>query len=212
MVKIMIREIVDDKFQHGLDRVIDEIIDYFGYEYSEQINEQLANVKVSLVEDKGVYSTKDGEIYVGEEPVCVKEEIPHIIIPLSFMGNPHGNVVITHLLIHLVGEDVFVKNHCDAFNEIIVDYMANEIAKQLKLKKINLTVVKPVYESNSFYSKMFSEVEQFYENNKSKIIDSRMGKKVDFDEDVDEYIYGAQSVVDSIFTGEQPINTVIKRR
>lgn len=212
MVNVMIKEIVEAKFRDNLGKVIEEIIDYFGEEYREQISEDLENTVVSLVEYEGVYSTKNGEIYVGNEPVCVKEETPQIIIPLSFMGDPCGNVVLVHLLLHLIGEDVFVKDNNDAFNEVIVDYMANEIAKKMELKKINLTVVKPIYESNSFYSRMFDPIKEFYENNKDKIIDSRMGKDVVFDEDLDTYIHNAQSVVDSIFMDDTAVESIIKRR
>lgn len=212
MVNVVIKEIVNAKFRDNLSKVVEKIINYFGEEHRDQINKRLESLVVSLVEEEGVYSTKDSKIYVGSEPICVKEEIPQIIIPLSFMGDPHGNVVLVHLLLHVVGEDVFIKEHNDAFNEIIVDYMANQIAKQLQLDQINLTVVQPIYESNSFYSRMFDDIKDFYENNKTKIINSRMGKNVTFDEDLDDYIYSAQSIVDSIFMNDESTQTVIKKR
>lgn len=197
----MIKEIVYDKFKTNLGAVIEEIIAYFGEEHRTQILEKAKNLEISLVEDTGVFSSGEDEIYVGDEPLCIKGEYPHVIIPLSFMGDSRGNVVLVHNLLHALSDEVFIKDSSDAFNEIVVDYMANEISKNLEKKKINLTVAVPVYESNSFYSHMFTEIDEFYRENKQKIIDGRMGKKVFFD-DVDEYITGAQGVVDSVFLGD----------
>lgn len=199
----MIREIVRNKFKDNLGLIIDEVIAYCGEEYRDQIIDKLKNIQISLVEDKGAYSFEDGEVYVGDEPVCIKGDNPHIIIPLSFMGDEHGNVVLVHLLLHVVGEESFVKDGKDAFNEVIVDYMANDIAKQLEKKKINLTVVSPNYESNSFYSKMFDEISEFYVSNKQKIIDSRMGKTISFNDEINGYIEATQSVVDKVFFTEE---------
>ena len=206
----MIKEIVHDKFKDNLGKVIEEIIVYFGEEYRGQILEKAKDLQISLVEDKGVFSDGENEIYVGDEPLCIKGECPHVVIPLSFMGDSRGNVVLVHNLLHALTEDTFVKGSNDAFNEVIVDYMANEISKQLALKKINLTVAKPIYQSNSFYSHMFSEIDEFYQENKQKIIDGRMGKKVSFD-DLDEYITGAQSVVDSVFLGDVSEDFTIRK-
>ena len=206
----MIKEIVHDKFKDNLGKVIEEIIVYFGEEYRDQILEKAKDLQISLVEDKGVFSDGENEIYVGDEPLCIKGECPHVVIPLSFMGDSRGNVVLVHNLLHALTEDAFVKGSNDAFNEVIVDYMANEISKQLALKKINLTVAKPIYQSNSFYSHMFSEIDEFYQDNKQKIIDGRMGKKVIFD-DIDEYIVGAQGVVDSVFLGDVSEDFTIRK-
>lgn len=206
----MIKEIVQDKFKANLGAVIEEIIVYFGEEYRESLLNKAKELQISLVEDKGAFLEGDVEVYVGDEPLCIKGESPHIIIPLSFMGDPSGNVVLIHNLLHALSDEPFIEDSNDAFNEVIVDYMATEIAKRLEVKKINLTVVKPTYESTSFYSKMFSEVEDFYYRNKKRIIDSRMGNYVEF-EDVDEYIVGAQRVVDSAFLDDASSDFTIKR-
>lgn len=206
----MIKEIVHDKFKDNLGKVIEEIIAYLGQEYRDQILNKAKNLQISLVEDKGVFYSEEDEVYVGDEPLCIKGECPHIVIPLSFMGDSRGNVVLVHNLLHALTEDIFVRDSNDAFNEVVVDYMANEISKQLERKKINLTVTKPIYESNSFYSHMFSEIDDFYKENKKNIIAAKMGKNVIF-EDVDEYIYGAQSVVDGVFLGDVSSDFTIKR-
>ena len=161
----MIKEIVHDKFKANLGSVIEEIIVYFGEEYRGEILERAKNLEISLVEDQGVFSSGEDEIYVGDEPLCIKGEYPHVIIPLSFMGDPSGNVVLVHNLLHALSDEIFIKDSSEAFNEIVVDYMANEISKSLERKEINLTVTKPVYESKSFYSHMFSEIDEFYQEN-----------------------------------------------
>ena len=63
---------------------------------------------------------------------------------------------------------------------------------------------KPIYESNSFYSNMFEEIEDFYNENVDNIIAARMGRKVEFDDidEIDDYIDSAQQVVDKAFFEE----------
>ena len=179
----MIREISQDIIDNEFDYIIDSIVEYFGDEYSEKIKEKADKVKIMLIREKGSFQTAEGEVYVGEEPVCIKEEEgSNVIIPLSLMGDPRGNVAFIHVLLHALGEECFIKDSKDAFNEVIVDYMANDICKMLEEEKLNITMSnKPIYESNSFYSNMFSEIEDFYNENVDKIIAARMGIKVEFD-------------------------------
>ena len=210
----MIREVVQNVLDNNFDLIVDEICEYFGEEYEKELKSRADKVTISLIKDNGVISTKNGDVYVGDEPVCIKQDdASHVIIPLSMVCDARGNVSFIHVLIHALSDEVFIKDNKDAFNETVVDYMANEIAKQLKESGINVTMSNnPIYESNSFYSNMFSEIEEFYDENIEKIISARMGKHVEF-KDVDEYIDGAQEVVDKAFMQEiSKEDFVIKRR
>lgn len=202
----MIREISQDIIDNEFDYIIDSIVEYFGEEYSREIKDRADKVKVLLIREKGTFKTNEGEVYVGDEPVCIKEEDgANVIIPLSLMGDPRGNVAFIHVLLHALGEECFIKEGKDAFNEVVVDYMANDICKMLEEEKLNITMSnKPIYESNSFYSNMFEEIEDFYNENVDKIIAARMGRKVEFDdiEEINEYIESAQQVVDKAFFEE----------
>lgn len=202
----MIKEISQDIIDNEFDCIIDSIVEYFGEEYSKEIKDRADKVKVMLIREKGIFKTNEGEIYVGDEPVCIKEEDgANVIIPLSLMGDPRGNVAFIHVLLHALGEECFIKEGKDAFNEVVVDYMANDICKMLEEEKLNITMSnKPIYESNSFYSNMFEEIDDFYNENVDKIIAARMGRKVEFDdvEEIAEYIDSAQQVVDKAFFEE----------
>ena len=106
----MIKEIVQDKFKANLGAVIEEIIVYFGEEYREPLLNKAKELQISLVEDKGAFLEGDVEVYVGDEPLCIKGESPHIIIPLSFMGDPSGNVVLIHNLLHALSDEPFIED------------------------------------------------------------------------------------------------------
>ena len=202
MIKEISQEIIDNQF----DYIIDCVVDYFGEEYSKEIKDRADNVKIMLIREKGSFKTSEGEVYVGDEPVCIKDEDgANVIIPLSLMGDSRGNVAFVHVLLHALGEECFIKGGKDAFNEVIVDYMADDICKMLKEEKLNITMSnKPIYESNSFYSNMFEEIEDFYNENVDNIIAARMGRKVEFDDidEIDDYIDSAQQVVDKAFFEE----------
>lgn len=198
----MIKEILEEKINSNFDSIINEIANYSGEEYREDILKEAKNVKISIVRDSGVYSYDDGEIYVGDEPVCVKEkEGAHILMPVYQLGGASGNVIFVHLLLHALMKEPFIRENDDVFNETIVDYMANEISKKLEEKGIDITLVdSPLYESNSFYSTLFLDVEKFYRENKGEIIAARMGKEISFnDEEVGFYITSFQEKVDKLF-------------
>lgn len=211
----MIREILERKIDVNFDLIVNEFVNYFGEKYKEKIENESKKIKVSVVKSEGVYYCDESEVYVGEEPVCIKEkEGTHIVLPLSVVYSKFGNVIFAHVMVHALTEDVFVKDNSSAFNEIVVDYIANDISKSFERKKINVTVVDcPIYESNSFYSNMFDEIGEFFDLNKGKILSAMMGEKVIFYDEVDEYIEGAQNVVDRMFVenSEKPDFT-IKRR
>lgn len=210
----MIKEVVQDVLDNNFEPIVDEICEYFGEKYERELKERAENVSISLVKDNGVFATKNSQVYVGDEPVCIKEDgVSHLIIPLSMVCDANGNVAFVHVLIHALTDEPFIKDNKDAFNEIVVDYMANEIAKKLQEQGINITMCNnPCYESKSFYSHLFKEIEEFYTDNEEKIISSRMGEHVEF-ENIDEYIDGAQEVVDKAFVEEiSKEDFVIKRR
>jgi hypothetical protein len=135
------------------------------------------------------------------------------VLPASSLCSQSGNVSFVHAMLHALTREIFIKEGNDAFNETIVDYMANEISKRLEYKGINMTMTNnPVYESNSFYSRMFLKIDDFYRENRDKIIGNMMGKNFEI-ENVDEYIRYAQDIVDKVFleSGSKE-ESVIKRR
>lgn len=212
----MIKEVIENRIASYYDMIVDGIVDYFGSEYEDEIKRMVNDVSIFLVKDNGVYSYDNNEVYVGDEPIYFRDrEKSYIVIPFSIASQSCGNVAFVHVLLHSLGKEPFIRENKRAFNEVVVDYMASQISKNLELSGVNITLVdKPVYESHSFYSMMFDDVEEFCENNMQKIIDYRMGKNVEFDEgEVDEYIDGAEMIVDKAFLGEEEnINFEIKRR
>lgn len=209
----MIKEVMENKINKNFDLIVNEIVNYFGNEYRKEIVERFKNVRISLVEDGVSYSVGKEEFYIGKEPICVKEEEgSHVIVPFSLFCDDRGNVIFVHGLLHAIGEECLVEDNKYTFNEVIVDYMANEISKRLEKQKINITMVNnPVYESKSFYSTMFDKVEDFYENYRKEIIDGRMGKKVTF-EGVQQYIYKAEEIIDNVFLQSESEEKVITKR
>lgn len=188
MVRNMISEVVDRKINNNFDLIVREIANYCGEEFSEKIIEEAKKVQFIVVKDSGVVKVGNSELYVEDEPVCVKGEEVFIIVPAISICGRNGNVLFVHCLLHALGEEPFIKDGNDAFNETVVDYMAEEICKILKKKGINITIADdPSYTSNSFYSYFFDGIESFYGINKEKVIASRMGKSVEI-ENVDKCI------------------------
>ena len=211
----MIKGVIERKINDNFDKIVDEIIACLGYGHENEIRKRMNDIDVLIIQETGVVKSGNHELYIEDEPVCIKDDEQKVllIIPVYSLCKANGNVVFVHLLLHALGDEPFIKEGKDAFNETIVDYMANEIAKNLANKGINITMVdNPLYESNSFYSRMFSEIEGFYKENRNKIIDARMGKKVIF-ENADYYIDMAQSIVDEVFLSRASNDeAVIKRR
>jgi len=209
----MIKEVVSDKLNNNLALVVDCIDEYSERKYSRELLQEARKVKLLLVKEAGVYTFNEGEVYVGEEPVCVKEkDNSYIIMPLSTVCQETGNVVFVHVLLHALGKEIFIKEGKSAFNEVIVDYMANEIAKLLEGKKINITMCdNPNYESNSFYSNLFKKVATFYSDNKNKIIAGRMGTTIVF-ENIDEYIDEMEQIIDKVFESSEIEDELIVKR
>jgi len=210
----MIKNMFESKIYHNYDYIIEEICDYFGEEYAEEIKNRAKKVGIVVVKEAGTVQVEDVSINVDSEPVCIKNDSgAQLIIPADISCDPSGNVVIVHLLLHALGEELFVKNGKEIFNETIVDYMANEISKGLKRRNVDVTAVEtPNYESKSFYSNMFNDVEEFFEENKEKIIDRRMGKLVEF-ENVEDLIEIVQNKAENLLDrNKSNKDIVIKRR
>ena len=132
----MIKELIERKINDNSDIVVEEIANYFGNKYRDNIINESKNVKISLLDNEGVYTYDNGSIYVGEEPVCIKEKQgSHIILPLSMMCSNTGNVSFIHVWLHALSEDCFTREGKDAFDEVVVDFMAEDIAKNLEKKK-----------------------------------------------------------------------------
>ena len=134
----MIREIFKSKVQDNVDLVVDIIDAYFSNKYTEELKERTSNVSVSLVRSKGVMDVGEDEIYIGEDPVCVKADVTHLIFPVSFLEEKCGNVIFVHLVLHAVFNDS-LKQYCNSLNEVIVDYIANDIAKILDIVILSQT-------------------------------------------------------------------------
>ena len=168
----MIKEVVNKKIVNQIDSIVNLIGSYFGEEHYETILERGKNIEVALFRGKGKVEYGDTQMYLGEEPVCIKDgENSRIFLPVNLLGDKHGNVVLTHLLMHAVLTDDFKEKYED-FNEVLVDYIANDLSKYLRVYNINVTLEEnPIYESNSFYSNFFNEIEDFYLDNKSAILD-----------------------------------------
>lgn len=209
----MIKEFVERKINATSEIVVEEIANYFGHKYRDNIINESKNVKISLLDNEGVYTYDNGSIYIGEEPVCIKEKSgAHIILPLPMMCSKTGNVSFVHAWIHALSDDCFVKDGKDAFDEVVVDFIAEDIAKNLENKKINITINKdPLYFSSSFYSRMFGKIEKFYRGNKDDVLACKMGEKIKIDR-IDEYIDGIQQVVDDVFVNGEEQEMIKKNR
>ena len=168
----MIREIFNKKVVDNYSMVVEIVKSYFGHVYNSEFEERSNNTSISLVRGKGIVKTIDGEIYVGEEPVCIKEtDGSQIIMPLNFLEDKYGNVVFAHLVLHTLFNDS-LKTDYSELNEVIVDYIADDIAKIMRNKNVNVTLERePCYDSNSVYSQCFDIISEYCVNNKRKLVD-----------------------------------------
>lgn len=183
----MIRKIVESRLNKQYSNIINEIDNYMEHKYSESIKE--TSKKINIVVANEYFDKENKEkIFLGEEPICVKnKENIDIVIPISYFYINTGNVVLVHLLLHALLENKI--NNSEIFSEVVIDYMAEDISKMLQKKGINITISDyPSYSSDSFYSLMFGEIADFYVNNKSAFIDNFMGNSAEFREDIDSVI------------------------
>ncbi len=193
----MIKDIVESRIKNEYPNIINEIDGYMGYRYSSVIQE--TSKKINFIISNEYFDEVNNEkIFLGKEPICVKnKDNIDIVVPFSCFCESNGNVVFVHLLLHALLEDKI--NNSEIFNETVVDYMSQEISRILEEKGINVTVCdEPSYSSSSFYSLMFSEIENFYEINKNNFIDNFMGKDIEFKGEIDDIIYAIESKAKNI--------------
>lgn len=203
----MIREVFEKKVVGNLDFVVDIISSYFGDKYKNEFKERENNISILLVRNKGVIKTNDGERYVGDEPLCIKEDDGNqIVVPISFLEEECGNVIFVHLVLHALFNDSLKKEY-DELNEVIVDYIANDIAKVLERKKVNVTLCdEPSYESKSLYSKCFDIVGPFLEENKREVVEALVNGDASQLYAIDELSNWIIKRVDSFVFEEVPDN------
>lgn len=209
----MIKEVVDKKINLNFDKFVDEISVYFGKENKDVIVNRAKNVEICTMMEPGVVYSNDDAIYVSEEPICIKnEDGTLLVIPASVVCNERGNVLLTHALVHALTDELFIKGERDAFNETVVDYIAEDISKNLESKGINVTLSSnPIYDSNSAYARLFEYISAFYERNRQEILDGRCGKCVSFDEDeIEKFINKVQSKLDEMFISSMEEREQIK--
>lgn len=166
----MIKEVVESKIVDQMDSIVDCFVEYLGQKYKNKIYKKTDKMNFILVRGNGVVKLDEEERYVGEEPVCVKNnEKSYILFPVSLLADKRGNVTFAHLVLHAISEDTLSCDYSE-LNEVLIDYISNDVAKLLEEKNINVTFEEnPEYESNSFYSELFSDVEKFYLNNKEDV-------------------------------------------
>ena len=156
--------------------VLETIVSYFGEEYKEDILNSLKRIKFNFVKENSGININDVQIYMGQEPICYKSgNETHIILPESILSDENANVLLMHSIMHSLGEECLVIDGNEIFNEVVVDYYANQLCKIMEKKKVNLVDVEfPKYSSSSQYAVYFPVVKEFCEQNKDKIIKSRL--------------------------------------
>lgn len=169
----MIKEFFEDKIYSNIGPFMNAIIAYLGADHAKELLEKTKKIKLILSKGNGVVKIGNDERYVEDEPVCIKDEdVTYIILPFSVMGEENGNVMFLHVLLHALSTDVLKEKH-EELNEVLIDYIANEIGEILEKQNINVTIKsEPVYCSKSFYSYLFPVIEEFYEENKKNLIES----------------------------------------
>lgn len=185
----MMNEYILNNINSQLDKIELAICEYFGEEYSKIISDKIRDVDFALVRESGTVSLKGEDVYVGEEPVCIKNEEKSIIaLPLNFFNKKSNNIAFTHLLLHCILNDY---KNVEGYNETLIDYIANDMGDTLKKYKVNVLVNKePVYESNSLYTRFYPLIEDYYKENKKNIINKlilKEAKEIDYDEKVVAY-------------------------
>ena len=197
----MIKEVAESKVIEKMDSVIDCFVEYLGEKYKNIIYKKARNMNFVLVRGNGIVKLKNEQRYVGEEPVCLKdEESSYILFPVSFLADKYGNVTLAHLVMHAISEDVLSSDYSE-LSEIFVDYIANGVAKVFEKNNINVTFEEnPEYESNSFYSELFSSVEKFYQENKNKVFDCLINGQKDlfYSSDIESFSLEIEEKVDKL--------------
>jgi len=165
----------------------ESLVNYFGKDYYHLIHESLNNTEFVVSRGSGACTIGNTDVYMGSEPICIKEDDKaYIVLPVSFFNDKSCNISFAHLLIHAIVNE-FANDNAEAFNETLIDYMANEIGYLLEKNKANISFNKyRVYESNSVYTKLYNLIESYYENNKDDIIECLMGDSENYLDDKGE--------------------------
>lgn len=143
---------------NNMELIVDVLVEYFGEEYGEYIDNKIKEIQIEF-EDI-------------EEPYSVGNVIH---LPNNIQYDENGNLLLVHSLLHVVTNNSFVKDSKNMLNEIVIDYMSEEICEKMKEKNLNLTKnSNPNYKSNTFYSLHFNNIDNFFKNNKNDIIKSMM--------------------------------------
>jgi len=183
----------DKKFIKNFREVINTIIEYCGEENRREIEQRAKSVKIKVVgkNDKRYEQVK-------EEPICIKRpKYNCVLISKDTLVHPSANNMIVHRLVQALGEESFVLDDKDFFNETIVDYIANEVCKKLEEKDINLSYNdNPDYDSKSVYSKYYGVVENFLSKNKQGIIKARLTPGYKLSDKMKDVITRMQEKVD----------------
>lgn len=172
----MISEVMNERINQNIDSFLEEIVRYFGKEYKNKINDKIEKTHIAVIRSGGVVEFGDQQLYIEDEPVCAKhKEESYIFVPLSLMKEETGNVIFVHQLVHAIVENGFEKES-NLFNEVLIDYIANDISANLEKRCVNFTFNKnPSYKSKSFYSGFFPIVKKIYKENKDDLIKLYMG-------------------------------------
>ncbi len=191
----MTKEYVEGKIVNNISAFLEEFVDYFGEEYREEIFKRARNIRVCIARENSVFDLGFEKRYVEDEPVCVKDGgMSYIILTLKCLADKRGNVFFVHVLLHSLGEDCFEDKNV---NEVMIDYMANDISVNIGEKGLNISLNEdPCYESSSLYSGFFDDFEKFYVSNKGDIFKKLWkGEKVlidgDFEKELASKISGA---------------------
>lgn len=182
-----------DKYLKG---IVDEIGNYFGERNRSVIDENAKKLRVVIV-PKGSQKLD----FLGGEPYCIKKPNNNFIIaPEHLFYEDYGIPMFTHSLIHALSEDSFVLDGKEAFNEVVVDLITNDICAKLEEKGINFTYCDyPNYKSESFYSSLANPIKSFFETNKQKILDSRVNKNVKINTSMEKIITDLENKVSEYY-------------
>ena len=138
----MIEEIMENRISDNLDSFFESMVSFFGEKHRIVLNDKMKDIEFAVVIDKGYFSVGNTELYVEEEPICVKEgDKSYVLIPATILKEKTGNVSLMHSLLHAISDD-YIRNENDLLNEVVTDYMANEISKELKDRDVNVTLEK----------------------------------------------------------------------
>lgn len=178
-----------DNINDNLPMFEESLVNYFGKEYYHLIHDSLNNTEFVISRGNGACTIGHTDMYIGSEPVCVKEDDKtYIALPISFFNDKSCNISFAHLLIHAIVNE-FANDNAEAFNETLIDYIANDVGDLLEKNKANVSFNKfSTYESNSIYREFYDLIEHYYVSNRKDIIECLMGNSENYLDDKGERI------------------------